>query len=93
MGITLINSLEILIPKRLDLRFENLRLNSKIWKLVHSCGVVKQSFWQKEMSNSEDYIFLTLRQSSFGNSFKPPTSTEFCVRRPTSHIANKDVPR
>ena len=41
----------MLIPKRLEL-FE---LNSKIWKLVNSCGVVKQSFYQKEMSNSEEY--------------------------------------
>ena len=32
-----------------------LRLNSKIWKLVNSYGVVKQKFYQKEMSNSAEY--------------------------------------
>ena len=45
------------------------------------------------MSDSEEEVFLTLRQSSFGNSFGTSTATDFCVGRPTSHIANQDVSR
>ena len=41
------------------------------------------------MSDSEEEVFLMLRQSSFGNSFGPSTATDFCVSRPTSHIANQ----
>ena len=61
--------------------------------MVNSCGVVKQQFYPKEMSNSEEDVFSTLRQSSFGNSLGPSTATDFCVSRPTSHIASKDVRR
>ena len=49
----------MLIPKAANC----LKLNSKIWKLVNSYGVVKQQFYHKEMSDSEKYVFLTLRQS------------------------------
>ena len=43
------------------------------------------------MSNSEENVFIKLRQSSIGNSFGHFTATDFCVSRPTSHIANQDV--
>ena len=45
------------------------------------------------MSNSEEDVLLTLRQSSFGNSLGPSTPTDFCVSRPTSHTASQDVRR
>ena len=44
-------------------------------------------------SDSEEEIFLTLRQSSFGNSFGPSSTTDFSVSRPTSHIASQNVRR
>ena len=44
-------------------------------------------------SDSEEEVFLTLRQSSFGNSFGPSSTTDFSVSRPTSHIANENVRR
>ena len=44
-------------------------------------------------SDSEEEVFLTLRQSSFGNSFGPSSTTDFRVSRPTSHIANQNVRR
>ena len=66
-------------------------LNSKIWKVVNSFGGAKQKFYPKEMSNSEEKVFLTLRQSSFENSFGPPTATDFCVSRRTSHVAKQHV--
>ena len=31
------------------------------------------------MSDSEEQVFLTLRQSSFGNSSVPTTATDFCA--------------
>ena len=43
------------------------------------------------MSNSEEKAFLTLRQSSFGNSFGPSITKNFCVSRPTSRFAHQDV--
>ena len=45
------------------------------------------------MSNSEEEVFITLRQNSFGNSYGPSTAADFCVSRPTSHIASQDVRR
>ena len=53
--------------------------------------MVKQWFYAKEMSNSDKKVFLTLRQSSFGNCFGPSAATDFYVSRPTTHIANQDV--
>ena len=43
------------------------------------------------MSNSEEEAFLTLRQSRFGNSFGPSTTTNVCVSRPTSHFAHQYI--
>ena len=43
------------------------------------------------MSNSEEEAFLTLRQSNFGNSFGPSTTTNVCVSHPTSHFAHQDI--
>ena len=42
-------------------------------------------------SDSAEEVFLTLRQSSFGNFFGPSSTTDFRVSRPTSHIANQNV--
>ena len=44
-----LHSLEMLIPKSTNC----FRLTPTIWKLVNSCGIVKQ-FYQKERSDSED---------------------------------------
>ena len=51
-----ISSLEMLIPKSTIC----LRLTPTIWKLVNSCGVVKQ-FYQKEMSDSEEKVSLKFK--------------------------------
>ena len=37
--------------------------------------MAKQKFHQKEMSYSDENVFLTLRQSSFGNCFGPLSDT------------------
>ena len=37
-----------------------MRLTPTIWKLVNSCGVVKQ-FYQKEMSDSEEKVSLKFK--------------------------------
>ena len=51
---------------------------------------IAQFIWSSQTvemkSDSEEEVFLTLRQSSFGNSaFGPSTTTDFCVSRPKSH--------
>ena len=51
------------------------------------------------MSDSEKYVFLTLRRilnvkaEQFGNSVGPSTARDFCVRCPMSHIASQAVLR
>ena len=52
-------------------------LNSKIWKLVNTRGIVKQQFSQEEMGQ-----FRTVHPNGV---FMPTASG------PTNHIANQDV--
>ena len=65
--------------------------------MVNSHGVIKQKFCQKEMSDSEEEIFLT--QSSFGGFLEPFTPMDFlCQSSYESHckpgcsqLDNKDI--
>ena len=52
--------------------------NGKCGKAVDLCGIVHHAVvYKKKMSDSEEEVFLTLRQSSFGGSFGASTLTDF----------------